>query len=176
MRAEVEAAIAAQKVLKGEADEPAGSRQEKLLARLLDVHAEADAEAWLANHAPADTLKRYRAAADDSGPERSFVRVVERRHGAGLLNLEKSSDPLALAQTFGAAIRERQGARVRPEDLAALAMLDKLAVDLGRSATALAKPGDDRGAARVLSVAGKIGTQPRPPRITTPGTADGRAV
>lgn len=173
VRAELEGAIAAQKQLTGEGDQPAASRQERLLARLLDVHAEADAERWVTSNTAADVLKRYQAAADD-GPERSFARVVERRHASGVLALRETSDPLGTAQAFGAAIRTRQDARVRAEDLAALGTLDKLAADLGRSAAALAKP--DRGAARVLAVAGKTGSQPRPARVTTPGRDDGRAV
>lgn len=161
VRAELEDAIAAQRRLKSEGEAPSGSRQEQLLARLLDVHAEDAAERWILRRTPEQVLARYAAAADD-GTDRAFVRVVEQRHAAKVLDVSASKDPLAVATAYRDAIETRQAARVRPEDLAARDTLDKLAADLGRSAAALAKPGDVRGAARVLAVAGQPGTRERP--------------
>jgi hypothetical protein len=159
VRAELEAAIAAQQKLGGEADEPASSRQERLLAQLLDVHAEATAESWMTTQTPEATIKRYRAAAD-AGSERAFVRVVERRFAAGVLDLTRAADPLAAASEFGAVIRERQAGRVQPADITAREALDKLRADLDRTAAKL-KTGTE-AVARVLRSAGKSGTTETP--------------
>ncbi len=165
-RVELDARLAAQQVLAGEAALPAASRQERLLAQLLDQTAEAEAESVIDERTPDQVLARY-LAAQDEGPERAFVRVLERRYLAQVLDLSAASDALSMATRVRQAIDSRRRARVRPDDAARAARLAALQVDLDKLAVRIT-PNSERAVARTLGAAGKRGVLAPVPRRTTP--------
>lgn len=125
LRQRLEARIVRSQDLPGEAASGGASRQERLLGQLVDLMGEREADEWIDKRTPAEVWLRYEAAADD-GPERPFVRTVELRHAAKLLDFSASKDPLTTARQFSAGIEARRLARVDQRDLDARLALDAL--------------------------------------------------
>jgi hypothetical protein len=155
--------IAARKVLGGEASEPAANRTERLLAQLLDTHAEAAAAQWLSTQ-PADrALARYHSA-DDT--DRAYARTFERMQAAGLIDVSAAANPITAARAIREAVEARQAARVPASLTEAVALAERLAVDLARSSGA---------PAQIIAAAGREGTAP-PVLHTRARTASDEAV
>lgn len=157
--------IAARKVLGGEASEPAANRTERLLAQLLDVQTEAAAAQWLSTQPADKALARY-SAADDTGADRGYARTFERMQAAGLLDVSAAKNPITAAQAIREAVEARQAARVPASLTEAVALTEKLAVDLARSSGA---------PAQIIAAAGREGTAP-PVLHTRARTASDEAV